>query len=248
MALLDIRGVSKSFGANHVLNEFSMRINEGELRCLVGPNGAGKTTAMDVITGRQRIDAGIIAFDGHPISRWPEQKRARAGIARKFQIPAVFKELTVRENLEVACCSVTNPFSNMLRWRDRMSLTRFGEVIDLIGLEARLGITAGMLSHGESQWLEIGIVLMQNPRLMLMDEPTAGMTEAETRKTALILNRLKTTHTLVVVEHDMAFVRSIADRVTVMHMGATLAEGTMAEIEADTRVRDVYLGTEAVDA
>lgn len=244
MSLLEIRNLTKRYDATVVINDFSMEIAELTLCCLVGPNGAGKTTTMDLITGRQKPTSGHISFRDDEITGLGEHDIARRGIGRKFQIPAVFRDLTVRQNLEVAYNRVTNPFLNMLRFSSGGFRETLDRVATLAGLSERLNTEAGTLSHGETQWLEIGMVLMQDPQLLLLDEPVAGMTEPEIEKTVEILNELKKNHTLIVVEHDMAFVREIADVVTVMHMGALLAQGSIASIEADPRVRDVYLGNE----
>jgi urea transport system ATP-binding protein len=244
--LLELRELTKAYDTYAVVDRLSLQVNEGELRCLIGPNGAGKTTTMDLITGRQKVTGGSVKFDGRDITGLREHQIVRRGIGRKFQVPAVFKELTVRENLEVAFNRNPDPFANMLMFFRRTDRQRFAEVVELIGLGDRLETPAGYLSHGETQWLEIGMVLTQSPRLLLMDEPTAGMTEQETHKTSQIFNRLRGAHTLVVVEHDMTFVREIADIITVMHMGKVLAEGPMKEIEVDPKVREVYLGTEGI--
>ena len=169
---------------------------------------------------------------------------AHMGISRKFQVPAVFKELTVKQNLEVAFSTIVSPFKNMLKFSSSEVQSRLDEVLELTGLGQRLSIVAGTLSHGETQWLEIGMVLMKKPKLILFDEPVAGMTEGEVEKTVQMLNELKKTVTLLVVEHDMGFVRDIADVVTVMHMGTLLAQGSIKEIEKNQAVREVYLGTE----
>lgn len=243
MAVLEIDRIGRSFGDFRAVDGFSMTVADGELRCLLGPNGAGKSTCMDLITGRLRVSSGRIRFGGEDITDLPEHEISRRGVGRKFQVPAVFKSLTVRENLEVAWGDEKSPFRAMLRGLGgRRSRARFDETVELVGLKDRLGTTAGHLSHGETQWLEIGMVLMNDPKLLLMDEPTAGMTEQETHKTSEIFNALKGRHSLVVVEHDMTFVREIADIVTVMHMGRLLAEGPITEVERDSKVREVYLG------
>ncbi|SHG44539.1 urea ABC transporter ATP-binding protein UrtD [Bradyrhizobium erythrophlei] len=242
MGFLEIRNLSKSFDTVGVINDFSVEIVEATLCCLVGPNGAGKTTTMDLITGRQKPTSGRILFCDEDITGLDEHEIARRGIGRKFQVPAVFKELSVRQNLEVAYSRSTNPLKNIFRFREPGFAAKFDEVLSLSGLTERRNTEAGILSHGETQWLEIGMVLMQDPRLLLLDEPIAGMTEAEIEKTAAIFSDLKKTNTLVVVEHDMGFVRMIADVVTVMHMGSLLAQGTISEIEQNERVREVYLG------
>ena len=242
MGVLEIHNLRKNFGGTQVINDFSLDVTELTLCCLVGPNGAGKTTTMDLITGRQKPSSGRIVLRGDDITALSEHEIAQRGIGRKFQVPAVFRELSVRQNFEVAYSREVNPFRNMLRRRPAGFSAKLDEVATLTGLKDRLDVEAGFLSHGETQWLEIGMVLMQNPAILLLDEPVAGMTEAEIEKTIVFLNRLKRTNTLIVVEHDMGFVRQIADVVTVMHMGAFLAQGTLAEIENDPKVREVYLG------
>jgi len=242
MALLKLSGVTKAYDQLKVVDDFDLTLHQGELRCLLGPNGAGKTTTIDLITGRQKLTGGTIALNGNVISDWPEHLRVRAGLARKFQVPAVFKGLTVAQNLEAAFTRHLSPLRNMFVFRDRETQDRIQEVASLVNLAGRLSVRADELSHGETQWLEVGMVLTQNPRVLLMDEPTAGMTTQETRKTGDLLNRLKGSHTLLVVEHDMQFVRQIAERVTVMHMGRFLAEGTIGEVESNADVRRVYLG------
>jgi len=242
MGFLQIENLCKSFDATVIINDFSIEIVEQTLCCLVGPNGAGKTTTMDLITGRQKPTSGRILFCDEDITGLDEHEIARRGIGRKFQVPAVFRDLTVRQNLEVAYNRSTNPLKNIFRFKEAGFAEKLDEVVTLAGLSGRLGVEAGILSHGETQWLEIGMVLMQDPRMMLLDEPVAGMTEAEIEKTVSIFNDLKKTNTLVVVEHDMSFVRKIADVVSVMHLGSLLAQGPISEIEANERVREVYLG------
>ena len=244
--ILDLKEVTKAYDAYKVVDAFNFQVEQGELRCLLGPNGAGKTTTIDLITGRQKSTSGMILFDGKNITGQREDKIAKQGVGRKFQVPAVFRDLTVRENLQVAFSKNADPFANMFRFGSNDGRERLQQVFELVGLEDRLDILGGNLSHGETQWLEIGMVLTQNPKLLLMDEPTAGMTEQETQKTSEIFNRLKGEHTLVVVEHDMAFVREIADVITLMHLGKTLAEGPMREVENDPRVKEVYLGSEGI--
>ena len=240
--LLEIRNLSKSFDATKVINDFSMEVVEGTVCCLVGPNGAGKTTTMDLITGRIKPTSGKVMFANDDITAKHEHLIARAGIGRKFQVPAVLRDMSVQQNLEVAFSRQTNPFRNLFKFHKAGLKDKLDEVATLAGLTGRLTERAGILSHGETQWLEIGMVLMQEPRLLLMDEPIAGMTEGEIEKTARIFKDLRKSATLLVVEHDMGFVREIADVVVVMHMGSLLAQGTIQEIEADRRVRDVYLG------
>ena len=248
--LLEIKDLYKNFSGIEVIRGFNLSLNEHTLSCLVGPNGAGKTTTIDLITGRLKATTGTISFKNsdydamRDITGMNESVIAHMGISRKFQVPAVFKELTVRQNLEVAFSTVVSPFKNMLKFSSSELQSRLDEVLELTGLGQRLSILAGTLSHGETQWLEIGMVLMKRPKLILFDEPVAGMTEGEVEKTVQMLNELKKTVTLLVVEHDMGFVRDIADVVTVMHMGTLLAQGSIKEIEKNQAVREVYLGTE----
>lgn len=248
--LLEIKDLYKNFSGIEVIRGFNLSLNEHTLSCLVGPNGAGKTTTIDLITGRLKATSGTISFKNsdydamRDITGMNESVIAHMGISRKFQVPAVFKELTVRQNLEVAFSTVVSPFKNMLKFSSSELQSRLDEVLELTGLGQRLSIVAGTLSHGETQWLEIGMVLMKRPKLILFDEPVAGMTEGEVEKTVQMLNELKKTVTLLVVEHDMGFVRDIADVVTVMHMGTLLAQGSIKEIEKNQAVREVYLGTE----
>ncbi|KQO89513.1 MULTISPECIES: urea ABC transporter ATP-binding protein UrtD [unclassified Methylobacterium] len=242
MGVLEIHNLHKSFGGTHVINDFSLDVTELTLCCLVGPNGAGKTTTMDLITGRQKPSSGKIVLRNDDITGLGEHEIAQRGIGRKFQVPAVFRELSVRQNFEVSYSREVNPFRNMFRRQPAGFKAQLDEVATLTGLKDRLDVEAGVLSHGETQWLEIGMVVMQNPAILLLDEPVAGMTESEIEKTIVFLNQLKKNHTLIVVEHDMSFVREIADVVTVMHMGSFLAQGKLSEIESNPKVREVYLG------
>ncbi|GGC74531.1 urea ABC transporter ATP-binding protein UrtD [Chelatococcus reniformis] len=242
--LLEIKDLHKSFDGTPVINGFSLEVTEMTVCCVVGPNGAGKTTTMDLITGRQKPTSGTIHFAEEDITGLGEHEIARRGIGRKFQVPAVFRELSVRQNLEVAYSKQTNALKNMFVFGDAAMKRKLDEIAALANLTERLEVEAGTLSHGETQWLEISMVLMQNPRVLLLDEPVAGLTEGEIMKTARLIKQLKETNTLIVVEHDMGFVREIADVVTVMHMGTLLAQGTIGEIEANDRVREVYLGSE----
>lgn len=242
--ILEIRDLNKSFGSNQVIRGFSLDVVEQTLSCLVGPNGAGKTTLMDLISGRLKPTTGSVRFGGDEMVGLPENEIARRGIGRKFQVPAVFKSLSVRTNLEVAYSRDVNPVRNIFKFHDAGMSRRLDEVCTQVGLHGRLDIQAGLLSHGETQWLEIGMTLMQSPRLLLLDEPIAGMTEVEIEKTIMLLADIRRTTTLMVVEHDMGFVRRISDVVTVMHMGTLLAQGSIDEIEKDERVREIYLGTE----
>jgi urea transport system ATP-binding protein len=219
-------------------------IEEGELRELLGANGAGKTTLMDLISGKTKSTEGRVFLHDTDITNWEEHRIARAGIGRKFQIPSVFKELTVRRNLEVASCKNPGVFANL--GFGFPARAKVDEVLELIGLTEDSDRVAAYLSHGQTQWLELGLLITQDPKIILLDEPTAGMTQAETHKTSLIVNNLRGRHTIIVVEHDMAFVREIAERITVLHLGQVLAEGSVAEIETNPRVREAYLGSKGI--
>lgn len=240
---LNLRDVSVSFNGFKALNGLNMSVRKGELRCLIGPNGAGKTTALDIICGKVKPTAGTVTFDGAALHELEEHEIARAGVGRKFQVPSVFRDLTVAENLEVARARRPGVWAN-LRWdvgqARRPNVERLAE---LVGLTEQLDRPAAYLSHGQTQWLEIGMLVAQDADLILLDEPTAGMTVQETRKTAELFGRLRGKHTLVVVEHDMGFVKAIGDIISVMHMGQLLAEGTAAEVEAHPEVRRAYLGS-----
>jgi urea transport system ATP-binding protein len=241
--ILYVENVSVSFDGFKALNDLTFTLNAGELRCVIGPNGAGKTTMMDVITGKTRPDSGRL-FLGQSIdlTQLTEYEIARRGIGRKFQKPTVFENHTVAENLELAMKvdkSVWATLIQRLRPEQRDSVR---EVLRRIGLEERADSLAGLLSHGQKQWLEIGMLLMQDPQILLLDEPVAGMTDEETVRTAELLQSLAGRHTVVVVEHDMGFVSSIARTVTVLHEGRVLAEGSMDKVQNDERVIEVYLG------
>ncbi len=241
--LLYLENVSVSFDGFRALNNLTLYIDDGELRCIIGPNGAGKTTMMDVITGKTRPDSGN-AFFGQTLdlTRMSETDIANAGIGRKFQKPTVFPRHSAFENLELALQADRRPWHTM---RHRLTPTQqlqIEETLHTIGLLAERDRPAALLSHGQKQWLEIGMLLVQNPRLLLVDEPVAGMTHQEMEQTAQLLTHLAGRHSVVVVEHDMDFVRSIARRVTVLHEGSVLAEGTMDEVQNNPRVVEVYLG------
>jgi urea transport system ATP-binding protein len=241
--ILYLDDITVSFDGFKALNKLSLTIERGELRCIIGPNGAGKTTMMDVITGKTRPDSGS-AFFGQTfdLTRLPETEIARLGIGRKFQKPTVFENHTVFENLELAMKAdkrVQPTLFARLTGEQRDLIARTLKTIRLEGAERR---QAGSLSHGQKQWLEIGMLLVQEPELVLLDEPVAGMTDAETERTAELILELESTHSLVVVEHDMDFVSRIARKVTVLHEGAVIAEGPMAEVQANERVIEVYLG------
>lgn len=240
---LYLEDVTVSFDAFKALNNLSLYVDPGELLCVIGPNGAGKTTMMDVVTGKTRPDSGTAWF-GRDIDllRMSEPEIVDAGIGRKFQKPTVFEQLTVFENLELALAG-RRSFLRTLRARiTPAQQRRIDEVLDIVGLAKQRTLLARTLSHGQKQWLEIGMLLMQNPELLLVDEPVAGMTPHEIERTAELLLSLEGEHSVVVVEHDMHFVRSIARRVTVLHEGQVIAEGDMDKVQKDTRVKEVYLG------
>ncbi|MDD1792121.1 urea ABC transporter ATP-binding protein UrtD [Enterovibrio makurazakiensis] len=241
--LLYVEGVSVSFDGFKAINDLNLYIKEGELRCIIGPNGAGKTTMMDIITGKTRPDTGEVWL-GQQLNllNMDEAQIANAGIGRKFQKPTVFEALSVWENLELSMSGKKDTwalFRAVLSSEQKCDIMR---VLELIGLETHYRMQAGRLSHGQKQWLEIGMLLMQKPRLLLVDEPVAGMTHQEMDRTSELLLSLAGNHSIMVVEHDMDFVRSIASTVTVLHQGHVLAEGKMKEIQDDPRVREVYLG------
>ena len=241
---LQMRDIFVSFNGFHAIDGFSLSVTKGELRCLIGPNGAGKTTALDLICGKTRPSSGSILLGNVDLTGLQEHEIAQAGIGRKFQLPSVFQELSVRENLEVAFCKHTSVLANAVRFgRNYSGGDEFDKLAELVGLQDVLNRSAGHLSHGQTQWLEIALLLAQDPELILMDEPTAGMTHQETRKTAELFNRLKRSHTLIVVEHDMGFVKEIGETISVMHQGTMLAEGSVSEIERNDKVKEAYLGS-----
>jgi urea transport system ATP-binding protein len=241
--ILYLENITVSFDGFRALNQLTLHIQVGELRCIIGPNGAGKTTMMDVVTGRTRPDRGV-AFFGQSLdlTQMSETEISRAGIGRKFQKPTVFENHTVRENLELAMKADRRVRRGLLGGLDSEAQGRIGDMLRRIALEAEASRSAGLLSHGQKQWLEIGMLLMQEPRLLLLDEPVAGMTDEETERTAALIRSLAETHSLVVVDHDMAFIAQLGGRVTVLHEGSVLAEGPLEELQADPRVIEVYLG------
>ncbi len=241
--ILYLDGISVSFDGFKALNDLSLTIEDGELRCIIGPNGAGKTTMMDVVTGKTRPDIGT-AFFGQSIdlTRLTEAEIAHAGIGRKFQKPTVFEHHSVFENLELAMKTDKRVRTAINARLGSADLDRIAETLTLIQLRDQADRVAGLLSHGQKQWLEIGMLLMQEPRLLLLDEPVAGMTDEETMRTAELCQSLAGRHSVIVVEHDMDFIARIARTVTVLHEGSVLAEGPMDIVQADPRVIEVYLG------
>jgi len=241
--ILYLERLTVSFDGFKALNGLTLYVDPGELRCIIGPNGAGKTTMMDVITGRTRPDEGSAWFGQNVnLLELREPEIARAGIGRKFQKPTVFEQLTVFENLELALAGLRTFWTMLVARLRAVERARIDEVLETIGLAHERSVLAGALSHGQKQWLEIGMLLMQQPELLLIDEPVAGMTPQETERTAELLLGLAGKHSVVVVEHDMEFVRSIAGVVTVLHEGSVLAEGRMDVVQNDPRVVEVYLG------
>jgi urea transport system ATP-binding protein len=241
--ILYLEDVSVSFDGFKAIDQLSLDIAPGELRCIIGPNGAGKTTMMDIITGKTRPDAGSVFFGSTiDLLRHSEAEIAGMGIGRKFQKPTVFERLTVYENLELALKTDKGVRASMFFRVDSGQADRIAEVLRTIHLDGEVSRPAGTLSHGQKQWLEIGMLLMQDPKLLLLDEPVAGMTDEETARTAELFLTLKGRHSLLVVEHDMSFVKSISEIVTVLSEGSVLAQGTLEQVQNDERVIEVYLG------
>jgi len=241
--LLYMEGVSVSFDGFKAIDDLNLYLDAGELRCIIGPNGAGKTTMMDIITGKTRPDSGQVWFGQNiDLLRLNEPQIARAGIGRKFQKPTVFEQQRVFDNLELAMACDKGVWPTLFARLTAARREAIETVLETIGLQEQRWRPAGALSHGQKQWLEIGMLLMQDPHLLLLDEPVAGMTHQEMDRTAELLSRLAGRHTVVVVEHDMDFVRAIARKVTVLHQGRVLAEGSMEAVQNDPRVVEVYLG------
>lgn len=240
-AILDVQDLVVSFDGFTVLNKLSMYVIPGELRFLIGPNGAGKTTLMDALSGKVKPDSGSITFDGsHALNRAPEDARVRMGIGRKFQTPSVFSSLTCFENVEVAA-GYRKGVARLILGRS-IEVERVMWALERVGLIGRARVVASELSHGERQWLEIAMLLVQDPKLLLLDEPVAGMTREERERTGELFESLEGAHSLIVTEHDMDFVRQFSRVITVLHMGSVLCEGRVDEIQRDSRVQAVYLG------
>jgi urea transport system ATP-binding protein len=240
--VLSVESLTVSFDGFKAVDDVSLYIEQDEVRALIGPNGAGKTTVLDLISGRTRASGGSVRFGSTELLGMPEHKIVRAGVGRKFQTPSVYESLTVFENLEM---SYPKGRSAMGAWtfkRSREVIDKVHEVAEIIELQAQLQDRAEQLSHGQKQWLEIGMLLIQDPQLMMLDEPVAGMSVGERERTAELLRRICKGRALLVVEHDMEFVRRIADRVTVLHQGKWLAEGSMDFVQRDPKVIEVYLG------
>jgi urea transport system ATP-binding protein len=243
-ALLYLNGISVSFDGFKALNSLSFAVEPGEMRAIIGPNGAGKTTMMDVVTGKTRPDTGDVYFQqgGYDLSKLDETEIAELGIGRKFQKPTVFEMHTVEDNLLLALKNKRGVRATLLWQNSAEQEARIEALLDRVRLKHLRSRVAGSLSHGQKQWLEIAMLLAQDPKLLLVDEPVAGMTDAETMQTATLLKEINRTHTVVVVEHDMAFVRELGVKVTCLHEGSVLAEGTIDQVSTNDRVVEVYLG------
>ncbi|HXJ59877.1 MAG TPA: urea ABC transporter ATP-binding protein UrtD [Verrucomicrobiae bacterium] len=241
--ILSLEGVNKTFDGFKAINDLNFYMDEGELRVIIGPNGAGKSTMLDIITGRTRPDKGKVEFGQNTdLTRLNEYQINRLGIGRKFQTPSVYIDHTVFENILLSLEGSRSVFSTLFSRITPAQRERIEEVLKTIGLTDKAQRKAGNLSHGQKQWLEIGMLLAQNPKLLLVDEPAAGMTDEETAKTGELLMSLAGRHSIIVIEHDMVFVRQIARTVTVLHQGHLLCEGTVDQVQADERVIEVYLG------
>ncbi len=240
--LLRVEEVTVRFSGFKALDRLTFGVERGELRVVIGPNGAGKTTLLDVITGKTRPNSGRVLLGGRPITRLSEERIAQLGVGRKFQTPNVFKTLTVLENLELARQSRRGVLHTLLAPFSRRGQERIEEILDMTGLAAKARFKAGVLAHGEKQWLELGMLMAQDPELLLVDEPVAGMTPRESERTGELLLAMARKHTLIVIEHDMTFVRQIARTITVLDEGKVLCEGTVDEVQNNAKVIEVYLG------
>ena len=240
--LLAVEGLTVSFDGFKAVNDFSFYVEEGEIRVIIGPNGAGKTTVLDLICGKTKATEGSIKFRGRELTKMSEHAIVHAGVGRKFQNPSIYEDLTVFENLEISFPRGHNVFGALVFKRDAEVIQAVEEVAETIFLLDDLNKQAGLLSHGQKQWLEIGMLLIQKPDLLMLDEPVAGMSVSERKKTAELLNRITEGRSVLVIEHDMQFVEDIAHRVTVMHQGKLLAEGSMEKVQSDPKVVEVYLG------
>ena len=245
--ILDIENVTVSFDGFKALNNLNFSMEPGELRVIIGPNGAGKTTFLDVITGKVQPTEGKAYFKGKNLRQIPEHKIAQLGIGRKFQTPRVYLNLTPRENLELSGNRTKGVLPTLFKKTPNTERRTVGGLLQTIGLEHKADMPAALLSHGEKQWLEIGMLVAQSPDLLLVDEPVAGLTDEETEQTGELLLALAQSHSIIVIEHDMEFVRQIARQVTVLHEGSVLCEGPMVEVQSDPRVIEVYLGAPPED-
>ncbi|OSQ35394.1 urea ABC transporter ATP-binding protein [Thalassospira mesophila] len=240
--LLSIEGLSVSFDGFKAVNDLSLYVEENEIRVIIGPNGAGKTTVLDLICGRTRATEGSIRFRGKELTKLREHEIVHAGVGRKFQNPSIYEDLTVFENLELSFPRGRSVLGALTFRRDAEVINRVEEIAEMIFLKDHLETDAAILSHGQKQWLEIGMLLIQSPELLMLDEPVAGMSVSERLKTAELLNTIIKKHSVIVIEHDMKFVEDIAHRVTVLHQGKVLSEGSMERVQSDPKVIEVYLG------
>lgn len=240
--LLSVSGLTVSFDGFKAVNDLSFYVDPNEIRVIIGPNGAGKTTVLDLICGRTKATAGSITFDGKELTAMREHQIVHAGVGRKFQNPSIYEDLTVFENLELSFPRGRDVFGALFFKRDPEVFDRVEEIAEMIFLKDHLNTEAAILSHGQKQWLEIGMLLIQSPKLLMLDEPVAGMSVSERVKTAELLNTIIKDQSVIVIEHDMGFVEDIAHRVTVLHQGKVLSEGSMERVKNDPKVIEVYLG------
>lgn len=239
---LSIEGLTVSFDGFKAVDDLSLYIEENEIRVIIGPNGAGKTTVLDLICGRTKSTSGSIQFKGQELTKLKEHEIVRSGVGRKFQTPSIYEDLSVFENLELSYPKGRNVWGALLFKRDDKVVTKVHEIAKMIFLDDKLDTQATLLSHGQKQWLEIGMLLIQDPELLMLDEPVAGMSVSERKQTAELLKLITKDRSVLVIEHDMHFVEEIADRVTVLHQGKILSEGSMERVQSDPKVIEVYLG------
>jgi urea transport system ATP-binding protein len=239
---LAIEDLTVSFDGFRAVDGLNLYVEKNELRAVIGPNGAGKTTVLDLICGKTKATGGTIQFKGIELTKLPEHKIVQAGVGRKFQNPSIYENLTVLENLEISFPRGRGILGALTFERSQDVLDRIHEVLDTIFLSNHLNTQAGLLSHGQKQWLEIGMLIIQDPELLMLDEPVAGMSVSEREKTADLLNRISRGRSVIVIEHDMEFVKRIAHKVTVLHQGKLLAEGNMDAVQSNPKVIEVYLG------